>query len=142
MEGSGFWGATPAATERHGAREWASDGERLFSALDSARRGTTATAPMEIALLTALALVLVACAWLLRERYRLAAAKTLAEGRQSDLEATRTAFQALASETLRHSNEEFLRLAQTAFAVQRSEASAELEREDALEPARELRRGG
>lgn len=83
---------------------------------------------MEIALLTALALVLVACAWLLRERYRLAAAKTLAEGRQSDLEATKTAFQALASETLRHSNEEFLRLAQTAFAVQRSEATAELER--------------
>lgn len=83
---------------------------------------------MEIALLTALALVLLACAWLLRERYRLAAAKTLAEGRQSDLEATKTAFQALASETLRHSNEEFLRLAQTAFAVQRTEATAELEK--------------
>lgn len=83
---------------------------------------------MEIALLTTLALVLLACAWLLRERYRLAAAKTLAEGRQSDLEATKTAFQALASESLRHSNEEFLRLAQTAFTAQRTEATAELEK--------------
>jgi len=87
---------------------------------------------METALLVALSCGLLAalgaCLWLLRERYRLGAEKTLAEGRQSDLEATKTAFQALASESLRASNEEFLRLAQTAFAVQRSEASAELER--------------
>lgn len=83
---------------------------------------------MEIALLTALALVLAACAWLVRERWRLQAESRLSQGRQSDLEQARTSFQALAGEALRHSNEEFMRLAQTAFAVQRNEATAELEK--------------
>jgi DNA recombination protein RmuC len=81
-----------------------------------------------LALSLALALAVVACAWLLRERWRLAAEQELARGRQADLEAARASFQALAGEALRTSNEEFLRLAQTAFAAQRSEAAAELER--------------
>jgi len=81
-----------------------------------------------IVLSAALAVALGACVWLVRERWRLAAEKELAQARQSDLEATRTTFQALAGEALRHSNEEFLRLAQTAFAAQRGEAAAELER--------------
>ena len=87
---------------------------------------------MEITLVVALAVALlaalVACVWLVRERAGLAAEKELARVRQGDLEATRTTFQALASEALRVSNAEFLRLAQTAFAVQRTEATAELER--------------
>jgi DNA recombination protein RmuC len=82
---------------------------------------------MDIALLTFLALALVACAWLLRERWRLQAQTKLTEGRQSDLEQARASFQSLAGEALRQSNEEFLRLAQTAFAAQRNEAAAELE---------------
>lgn len=86
---------------------------------------------METALLIALALVLVACAWLVRERWRLAAEARLAAARQGDLDAARASFQALAAEALRQSNEEFLRLAQTAFAAQRSEAAAELERRKA-----------
>ena len=81
-----------------------------------------------VALAVALALALAACVWLLRERARLAARNELAAGRQLDVEAARTTFQALASDALRASNEEFLRLAQTAFAVQRTEAAAELER--------------
>ncbi|NOT31784.1 MAG: DNA recombination protein RmuC [Planctomycetes bacterium] len=87
---------------------------------------------MEIALVVSLAVALVVvlavCGWLLRERGRLAAEKELAQARQSDLETTRTTFQALAGEALRNSNEEFMRLAQTAFALQRTEATAELER--------------
>ncbi|MSR63453.1 MAG: DNA recombination protein RmuC [Planctomycetes bacterium] len=83
---------------------------------------------LAITLGCALAIALAACAWLVRERWRLAAEKDLAQARQSDLETTRTTFQALAGEALRHSNEEFLRLAQTAFAAQRGEAVAELER--------------
>lgn len=83
---------------------------------------------MEIALLTALALVLLACAWLVRERWRLSAEARLAVGRQDDLAAARANFQALAGEALRTSNEEFLRLAQTAFAAQRGEATAELDK--------------
>lgn len=75
-----------------------------------------------------LAVALVAGAWLLRERWRLAAEKELATGRQTDLESVRTTFQALAGEALAASNAEFLRLAQTAFATQRSEATAELEK--------------
>jgi DNA recombination protein RmuC len=81
-----------------------------------------------VSLLVALFAVLAACGWLLRERARLAAGKELAEARRSDLETTRTSFQALAADALRASNEEFMRLAQTAFAVQRTEATAELER--------------
>jgi DNA recombination protein RmuC len=83
---------------------------------------------MEIALVAALVALAGLCAWLVRERMRLANERELARARQGDLEATRTTFQALAAEALRASNEEFLRLAQTAFAVQRSEAAAELER--------------
>lgn len=83
---------------------------------------------MLIALGIALAAALLACAWLLRERWRIAAEKELALGRQSDQEQVRTTFQALAGEALRASNEEFLRLAQTSFAVQRTEAAAEMER--------------
>ncbi len=81
-----------------------------------------------IALGSALALAVAACVWLMRERWRLAAEKQLAEGRQSDVESARVNFQALAGEALRASNEEFLRLAQTAFAAQKSDATAELER--------------
>jgi DNA recombination protein RmuC len=84
---------------------------------------------MEIALLIALALVLVACAWLVRERWRLQAETKLTA--QTDLEVARASFQSLAGEALRQSNEEFLRLAQTAFAAQRSEAAAELEKRKA-----------
>jgi DNA recombination protein RmuC len=83
---------------------------------------------MEIALTIAFVVALAACAWLLRERWRLAAQQQLALGRQSDLEAARNSFQTLAGEALRTSNEEFLRLAQTAFAAQRGEAEAELAR--------------
>src|SRR5262245_20613940 len=83
---------------------------------------------MSIALGIALAVALAACAWLLRERWRLAAQRDLAAGRRDDIEQARTAFQALAGEALRASNEEFLRLAQQSFAAQRSEAVAEMER--------------
>jgi DNA recombination protein RmuC len=83
---------------------------------------------MLTALAIALGVLVLACAWLLREHWRLKAEKELARGRQSDLEAARASFQALAGEALRTSNEEFLRLAQTAFAAQRSEAAAEMER--------------
>ena len=83
---------------------------------------------MLIALGSVSGILVLACLWLLRERWRLAAEKELALGRQSDLEAARATFQALAGEALRSSNEEFLRLAQTAFAAHRSEAAAELER--------------
>ena len=58
--------------------------------------GDTRYRTMEIALLTALALVLVACAWLLRERWRLQAETKLALGRPGDLEQARASFQALA----------------------------------------------
>ncbi len=81
-----------------------------------------------IVLGVALALAAALCAWLLRERWRLAAEKELALGRQSDLESARVNFQALAGEALRASNEEFLRLAQTAFTAHRNEATAELEK--------------
>jgi len=83
---------------------------------------------METALLIGLGLTLAVCAWLLRERWRLAAEAELARRRDQDLEGARASFQALASEALRSSNEEFLRLAQTAFAAQRTEAVAELEK--------------
>src|SRR5262245_16010846 len=83
---------------------------------------------MEIALVVSLLVALAACGWLLRERARLAAEKERALGRQGDLETTRTPFQASAADALPTSNAEFLRLAQTAFAVQRTEATAELER--------------
>src|SRR5262245_53901543 len=86
---------------------------------------------MDIALLVALVLALVVCAWLLRERWRLQSEAALVRGRQSDLEQARASFQALAGEALKSSNEEFLRLAQTAFAAQRSEAAAELEKRKA-----------
>jgi DNA recombination protein RmuC len=86
---------------------------------------------MDIALLVALVLALVVCAWLLREHWRLKGEADLARGRQTDLAETKATFQALASEALKSSNEEFLRLAQTAFAVQRSEATAELEKRKA-----------
>jgi len=83
---------------------------------------------VDTALLIALLVALALAGWLLRERWRLTAAKTVAEQRQGDLESTRQTFQALAGEALRASNEEFLRLAQTAFAAQRSEALAELDK--------------
>src|SRR5262245_46485549 len=83
---------------------------------------------MVIALSLALAALLIACAWLVRERWRLAGEKALIQGRQDDQEAARASFQALASEALRASNAEFLRLAQTAFAAQKNEAAVELER--------------
>src|SRR5215510_2246597 len=86
---------------------------------------------MLTALGIALGVLVLACAWLLREHWRLKAERELALGRQSDLEAARASFQALAGEALRASNEEFLRLAQTAFAAQRTEAAAELEKRKA-----------
>jgi len=79
----------------------------------------------------ALGVLVLVCAWLLRERWRLGAQAELARGRQSDLETARTTFQSLASETLRASNAEFLRLAETAFAAQRTDAAAELEKRKA-----------
>jgi DNA recombination protein RmuC len=86
---------------------------------------------MLIALGIATALLFLACAWLLRERWRLAAERELDRERRSDLESAKASFQALAGEALRTSNEEFLRLAQTAFAAQRSDAAAELEKRKA-----------
>jgi DNA recombination protein RmuC len=83
---------------------------------------------MLYALGIALGLLALACLWLLRERWRLAAERDVARGRQGDLEAARATFHALAGEALRASNEEFLRLAQTAFTAHKNEAAAELER--------------
>jgi hypothetical protein len=54
---------------------------------------------MDIALTIGLVVALATCAWLLRERWRLAAQQQLALGRQSDLEAARNSFQTLAGES-------------------------------------------
>ena len=56
---------------------------------------------MEFVLAIALAVALAACAWLIRERWQLAAENKSAESRRDDLEAQRTTFQALAAEALR-----------------------------------------
>ena len=84
--------------------------------------------PPTIVLAVLLAAALVVCGWLLRERYRLLAARSLAEARLADQLATRETFRSLAGDALRSSNEEFVKLAKEAMTAKQTEAVAEMDK--------------
>lgn len=88
--------------------------------------------PLEIALLLTLAGGGVAAMWLLRERYRLAAERELAQRRLEDAAVSETrmreSFRALAAETLQASSAQFLQLAERTLAARETKAAAEMDK--------------
>lgn len=74
------------------------------------------------------ALALAACAWLMRERYRLIAERDVARARLADEADGRLRFAAVAGEVLQSSNVEFLRLAKEVLATRETHALAEIDK--------------
>lgn len=86
---------------------------------------------MTIALFIVAIILAIACAWLLRERFRLSSERDLARQRLEDARAgeqqLRSTFTALAGEALSAAKQDFLQLAGKQFEADRQRASAELD---------------